>query len=82
MSWEKEKAKMEKESAEMTASLVGRKVTAAKFLFGYPGFYSTVRLEFDDGSVLEVSANMNGCSECDPEGMGCGVNVDHVKGKS
>ncbi len=74
------KACLEKEAAAMAAALVGRRVTAVKFPVGQviPHFTS-VTLEFDDGSKLDVAPNSAGCIECDPDGIGWGVSADLVK---
>lgn len=79
MSWEKDKAKIEKDAAEMAGLLVGRKVTAVKYVPAYLGHIATVHLAFDDGSTLDITALTGGCSECDPEGLGNGVDVDYTK---
>ena len=79
MTWENEKAKIEKDAAEMAGLLVGRKVTAVKYVPAYPGHVSIVNLQFDDGASLDVVALTGGCSECDPEGMGNGLDINFTK---
>jgi len=71
--------KMSAEAEKMGKLLVGRKVVSVSLPVEYPGQYRCLTIVFDDGTRLEVSQGSGaGCNECDPEGMGFGVNVSVV----
>jgi hypothetical protein len=76
MWYEKEKVKMEDAAKKMAQILVGKKIVSVEMPVSYPGQYSCVKVVFEDGTEFEVGSGGGGCSECDPEGIGHGVDVD------
>ena len=81
MSYEEEKVKAEDAAKKMEQVLIGKKIVAVKMPVSYPGHYSLVTVVLEDGTTLEVGNGGGGCDECDPEGIGCGVNVDVTEKK-
>ena len=73
--YEKNKAKMEADAEKMRKALVGKKVDSVDFQVEYPGQYGHLTLVLEDGTRLEVHSGGGGCSECDPDGIGYGINV-------
>lgn len=82
MTYEEQKVKMENDAKKMEQVLVGKKIVALKMPVNYPGQYSLVTVVLEDGTTLEVGNGGGGCNECDPEGIGWGVNVDVREGKT
>lgn len=78
MNWEEEEAELQAKAREHASALIGRKVVKVEMPVGYPGHFSSLTLVFDDGTYLEVAPGESGwgCSECDPDGIGCGLSVD------
>lgn len=74
--YEKTEKKMTEKASQMASGVIGKKVVSVEMPVGYPGHYTAVRLVFEDGTKLDVSSGGGGCSECDPEGIGWGVEVD------
>jgi hypothetical protein len=79
MTWEEQVAKLKVEAEKHASALIGRKVVKVEMPVGYPGHFSSVTLVFDDGTKLEVAPGGWGCSECDPDGIGWGVEVEMRK---
>ncbi len=79
MNWEEKEAKLKVEAEKHASALIGRKVVKVEMPVGYPGHFTSVTLVFDDGTKLEVIPGGWGCSECDPEGIGWGVEVEMRK---
>lgn len=76
MSYEKTEKKMTEKASQMASGMVGKRVVSVDMPVGYPGHYTAVRLVFEDGTKLDVTSGGGGCPECDPEGIGWGVDVD------
>jgi len=81
MIWEEQEAKLKVEAEKHASALIGKKVTSVEMPVGYPGHFTSVTLVFDDGTKLEVAPGSGawGCSECDPDGIGWGVEVEMRK---
>ena len=77
MSWTDEEPMLKLAAQKYAAALVGKKVVKVEMPVGYPGHYTSVTLVFDDGTSLVVTYESGaGCPECDPEGIGWGVEVE------
>ena len=81
MDWEKEKKKMEQTAELIAKALVGKTIASVTMPVNYPGNYSTVEIRTTAGDRLTIAECGSGCPECDPEGIGYGVNVDFGGGK-
>lgn len=74
---------IKKKHTLISNAIVGAKLVSIDLPIKYPGEFSWVSLVFDNGLKLDITGNGHGCSECDPETIGFGVDVDlmkHVKG--
>jgi len=82
MDWQQEEATM-KSTAELIAKvIVGKTIASVDMTVCYPGHFGHVENRTTAGYRLTVCEGMwAGCPECDPEGMGSGVNVDFGAGK-
>jgi hypothetical protein len=79
MTWVEQEAKLKVEAEKHASALIGKKVTSVEMPVGYPGHFSSVTLVFDDGTKLKVTPGGCGCLECNPEGIGWGVEVEERK---
>ena len=77
MRYDKEKEKMEEAANKMCKVLIGKKIIGVEVPVGWPGHYTSVTVVMEDGTRLEVSeGSFSGCFECNPEGIGSGVEVE------
>jgi hypothetical protein len=82
MNWAKEEAQLKETAAAIAKVLVGKTIASVDMTVCYPGHFGHVEIRTTDGDRLTVGEGMGaGCPECDPEGMGSGVNVDLGVGK-
>lgn len=63
-------------ASNISQRVVGKKVVSIDLPIGFPIHYSNVTLVFEDGTKLEICSQASGCSECNPEDMDYGVDVD------
>lgn len=61
---------------EYAKSLVGKVIADVRIPVGYPCQTESIEITFTDGETLCVYSGGGGCSECDPDGIGWGININ------
>jgi hypothetical protein len=77
MSYSDKRNKQLTETADaIAAALVGKTIASVRMPVKYPGNYESVEIITTTGEVLTLNEYSTSCNECDPEGIGNGVQVD------
>lgn len=77
MTWEKEERIMKKTAEDIAKHLVGKTIAAVDMDLFYPGLFDHIKITTTTGECITLSIpDHAGCNQCDPEGIGSGVEVD------
>lgn len=67
---------------KLSQLVIGKKIISIEAPIEWPGFYSNMKITLEDGSIIEIGTERSGCSECDPDGIGSGLDIDTFIGST